>query len=156
MSVCKQPSDKVYKEESTLLAKVVEWLEPQRRDGIKVIRVVDRYHKGYSDLFISAKGRFVVAELKDDEGTATPHQEIFIEEMNATGAVGGICRSVKDVQDLIDKALYCTCLSGGKITVRVPAFEAMAICNQHLNHGPLDIVIPFTKYCPDCGKQIKR
>ena len=102
--------DKQYKEESELLSKVTRWLAPQQRDGIKVIRVVDRYTKGYSDLFISAKGRFVVAELKDDTGTASPHQELFIEEMNATGAVGGICRSVQDVADLINKAIYCECL----------------------------------------------
>ena len=118
---------KVYTEEAALLKAVIRWLEPQQRDGIKVIRVCDRFHKGYSDLFICARGRFVVAELKDDTGTATPHQEIFIEEMIAAGAVGGICRSVKDVQDLIDKALYCQCGYTGALT----------------------------KYCAYCGKEIK-
>ena len=92
-----------------MLKKVIEWLELQQRDGIKVIRICDRYHSGYSDLFICARGRFVVAELKDDTGTATPHQELFIEEMEAAGATGGVCRTVKEVSDLIDKALYCTC-----------------------------------------------
>jgi hypothetical protein len=120
------PSSTIYKDEATLLAKVMRWLEPQIRDGIKVIRICDRYHSGYSDLFISARGRFVVAELKDDIGTATPHQEMFIDEMNATGAVGGVCRSVKDVQDLIDKALYCQCGCTGALT----------------------------KYCAYCGKEI--
>lgn len=105
----KQPSDKVYKEESTMVSKVKDWLEPQERDGIKLLRICDRYAKGYSDFFINAKGRFVVAELKDDIGTATPHQEQFIEEMQRCGAIGGVCRSVKDVADLIDKALYCIC-----------------------------------------------
>ena len=99
------PSDKVYTEESTLLRKVTEWLAPQRRDGIKILRICDRYAKGYSDLFICVRGWFVVAELKDDVGKATPHQELFIEEMIEAGAIGGVCRSVKDVQDLIDKAL---------------------------------------------------
>ncbi len=105
----KQPSAIIYKEESTLLAKCMEWLEPQQRDGIVVLKVRDRYAKGYSDLFINARGRFVVAELKDDEGTASPHQEDFIELMTKAGASGGICRSVKEVADLIDKALYCEC-----------------------------------------------
>ena len=102
------PSNKQYKEESTLLNKVTDWLAPQRRDGIKMIRVVDRYTKGYSDLFICARGHFVVAELKDDEGTATPHQEDFIRDIIAAGGVGGVCRSVKDVSDLINKALEDT------------------------------------------------
>lgn len=123
----KQTPNIMYKDEATLLAKVMSWLEPQRRDGIKVIRICDRYHKGYSDLFISARGRFVVAELKDNTGTATPHQEIFIEEMIAAGAVGGICRTVKDVADLIEKALYCQCGCTGSLL----------------------------KYCAYCGKEIR-
>lgn len=82
----------------------MEWLEPQRRDGIKVVRICDRYNKGYSDLFICVRGVFVVAELKDDTGTATPHQEQFIEDMIACGAIGGVCRTVKQVADLVDEA----------------------------------------------------
>jgi len=120
------PSDKIYTEEAKLLKEVVKWLEPQRRDGIKLIRVCDRYAKGYSDLFINARGRFVVAELKDDTGTATPHQLIFIEEMINTGAVGGVCKSVKDVADLINKAVYCQCGYTGSLL----------------------------KYCAYCGKEI--
>ena len=126
------PSDRQYSEESVLIKKVAEWLEPQKRDGIKVMRIVDRYTKGYSDLFICAKGRFIVAELKDDTGTATPHQELFIEEMEAAGATGGVCRTVKEVSDLIDKALYCTC--GGE------HYKAEFGC---------------ITYCPECGKEIR-
>lgn len=100
----KLPSSQVYKEEATLLKNVLEYLEPQERDGIKVIRICDRYNKGYSDLFLSVHGWFVVAELKDDTGTASPHQKLFIKEMQATGAIGGVCRSVKDVADLIAQA----------------------------------------------------
>ena len=118
---------RVYTDEAALLKAVIRWLEPQQRDGIKVIRVCDRYRSGYSDLFICARGRFVVAELKDDTGTATPHQEIFIKEMIAAGAVGGICRSVKDVADLIEKALYCQCGHTGSLL----------------------------KYCAYCGKEIQ-
>jgi hypothetical protein len=118
---------RVYTEEAALLKAVIRWLEPQQRNGIKVIRICDRYHSGYSDLFICARGRFVVAELKDDTGTATPHQEIFIKEMIAAGAVGGICRTVKDVADLIEKALYCQCGNTGSLL----------------------------KYCAYCGKEIQ-
>lgn len=98
------PSDLMYKEEADLLDAVTKWLEPQRRDGIKLIRVCDRYNKGYSDLFICVRGIFVVAELKDDTGTATPHQEIFIEEMQAAGGIGAVCRTVKEVADLVEEA----------------------------------------------------
>lgn len=98
------PSTQTYKEEADLLKDVIAWLEPQRRDGIKVMRICDRYTKGYSDLFINVRGQWVVAELKDDEGTASPHQEQFIEEMIACGAIGAVCRTVKEVADLVEEA----------------------------------------------------
>jgi hypothetical protein len=117
---------RVYKKESDLLKAVIKWIEPQRRNGIVALKIRDRYAIGYSDLFICAKGRFIVAELKDDIGKASPHQEEFIEMMKQAGAIGGICRTVKDVQDLIDKALYCQCGYTGALT----------------------------KYCMYCGKEI--
>lgn len=98
------PSTQMYKDEADLLKDAIEWLEPQRRDGIKVLRICDRYQKGYSDLFINVRGQFVIAELKDDEGTASPHQEQFIEEMVACGAIGAVCRTVKEVADLVEEA----------------------------------------------------
>jgi hypothetical protein len=99
------PSNRTYSEESALLRKVIEWLEPQQRNGIKVLRICDRYHKGYSDLFISVQGWFVCAELKDDEGQPTIHQIRFIEEMQKTGAVAGVCRTVAEVAQLVEEGL---------------------------------------------------
>lgn len=103
-SVLGAPSTHQYKQEADLLKAVIEWLEPQRRDGIKVLRICDRYAKGYSDLFINVRGQFVVAELKDDEGKPTPHQIQFIEDMVECGAIGAVCRTVKEVADLVDEA----------------------------------------------------
>ena len=100
----KLPSDKQYSDEATLLKKVMAWLAPQKRDGIAAIRICDRYNKGYSDVFICVRGILVLAELKDNTGTASPHQIQFIKKMSAAGAIGGICRSVKDVSDLIEEA----------------------------------------------------
>ena len=100
----KLPSSQQYSDEATLLKKVMEWLAPQARDRIKAIRVCDRFNKGYSDVFICVHGILVLAELKDDTGTPSPHQEIFLEEMRAAGAIGGICRSVKDVAGLVEQA----------------------------------------------------
>lgn len=100
-------SDKQYQAESTLLAKVKEWLEPQEREGIKMLRICDRYAKGYSDLFLCVNGQFVVIELKDDRGVASEHQKLFIDEMRRAGAVGGICRSIRDVAQYIEEARKC-------------------------------------------------
>lgn len=98
----------MYKDEATLLRRVMEWLEPQQRNGIKVLRICDRYAKGYADLFVCVNGQFVILELKDDTGKASPHQELFIREMLEAGAIGGICRTVAEVQEYIEEAIYLT------------------------------------------------
>lgn len=98
------PSDLQYDDEAVLMKKVKEWLEPQQRYGIKMMRICDRYTKGYSDIFICVKGILVVAELKDRTGTASQHQLDFIDEIVACGGIGGVCRSVKDVADLVEQA----------------------------------------------------
>jgi DNA-binding PucR family transcriptional regulator len=104
MALSKEPSSKIYKEEKDLLKAVKDWLEPQERDGIKLIRISNIHTRGYSDLFICVRGWFVVAELKDDIGQPTKQQLDFIRDMKAAGAIGGVCRSVKDVSDLIEEA----------------------------------------------------
>jgi len=98
------PPSNTYEDEADLLKDTIDWLEPQQRDGIKVLRICDRYTKGYSDLFINVRGQFVVAELKDDEGEASPHQLQFIEDMVKCGAIGAVCRTVKEVADLVEEA----------------------------------------------------
>ena len=103
-STLKKPSTQMYSDEAKLLSEVKKWIEPQFRDGIKLIPIRDRYAKGYSDLFICVRGQFVVAELKDDEGTPSPHQEQFIEDMIACGAIGGVCRTVAEVAELVEAA----------------------------------------------------
>ena len=98
------PSGRSSSKENKLLEKVVEWLEPQHRDGIMFMKIRDRYAKGYSDVFINVRGQWVVAELKDDEGEASVHQKDFIRDMVACGAIGAVCRTVKEVADLVEEA----------------------------------------------------
>lgn len=97
--------DRVYKDEADLLQKVVDWLEPQRRDGIYVMKIRDRYTKGYSDIFICVRGLLVVAELKDDIGEPSQHQIDFVEAIISCGGIGNhTCRTLRDVADLVEEA----------------------------------------------------
>jgi hypothetical protein len=102
--VSREDFNKQWDEEGDLLKKVNEWLAPQIADGIVAVRVSDKYQKGYSDLFICVRGWWVLAELKDNTGTSSPHQDKFIAKFVRAGAVGGLCRSVADVSALIDEA----------------------------------------------------
>jgi hypothetical protein len=94
--------DQQYKEEADFLKKAKEWLEAQR--DIKCIRVSERYQRGYSDLFLCVRGQFVVAELKDDTGTASPHQELFIADVIRAGGIGAVCYTMRDILNLVDEA----------------------------------------------------
>lgn len=63
------------------------------------------FHKGYADVFVCVRGKFVILELKTAIGKSTPHQDLFIKEMKAAGAIGGVCRCFQDVENYIKEAL---------------------------------------------------
>lgn len=94
----------MYNAEADLLKAVVKHFEPQFRDGIKVMKIRDRYTRGYSDLFFCVNGMLVAVELKDDTGKASTEQLKFIEEIRSCGGVGGVCRTVADVVALVEEA----------------------------------------------------
>lgn len=60
--------------------------------------------KGYSDLNGHRKsdGRAIYIEVKAGTGKASEAQKHFIEQMKATGAIAGICRSAQDALELIE------------------------------------------------------
>ena len=92
-----------YDDEASLLKDAIDWCYEQ---GYFPIRITDGYHRGYSDLFILVQGRLVCAELKDKDGKPSKHQIEFIEKVQAYGGVGGICRTIAEVEDLCDEARY--------------------------------------------------
>ena len=92
----------MFKEEKDLLGAVLKWLEKQPK--VKIMRICDRYHRGYSDIFLCVEGIFIAAELKDDIGTASPHQKEFILDIIKAGGEASECRTVQDVINLVDKA----------------------------------------------------
>jgi hypothetical protein len=94
--------DLMYKEEAQLLKKATAWLDAQ--PDIKVMRICDRYAKGYSDLFLCVGGIFTVLELKDDEGTSTPHQNLFIADVQRHGGIGGVCKTMGEIIKYVEEA----------------------------------------------------
>ena len=47
----------------------------------------------------------------------------------------------------------CGACKNGEVEIEIPAFEAMAVCNQHLNHGPLHFSFLYP-FCPYCGRPL--
>lgn len=91
-----------YAQEATLTKKVKAWLNTQ--DDIAYYKASDRYQKGISDFIICVDGIFVAAELKAAGGTASPHQKLFIKEIQRAGGIGGICYTLHDVKELVRAA----------------------------------------------------
>lgn len=60
--------------------------------------------KGFSDLFgvRNEDGKAFFIEVKTEKGRASKEQLNFIEQMNKRGALAGICRSEKDVEELLN------------------------------------------------------
>jgi hypothetical protein len=59
--------------------------------------------KGFSDLFgfRRSDGKMIFIEVKTPKGRIRPEQEEFIKNMNACGAIAGVCRSPDDALRLI-------------------------------------------------------
>ena len=49
----------------------------------------------------------------------------------------------------------CGACKNGKagIEIEIPAFEALAICNQHMNHESLRVSLRYP-FCPYCGRPL--
>lgn len=58
---------------------------------------------GFSDLFgfRNSDGKAVFIEVKTPTGRISKKQQIFIEVMQKSGAIAGICRSTREALDLI-------------------------------------------------------
>ena len=53
--------------------------------------------KGISDIIGCHNGRFLAIEIKTERGRVTPHQQRFIDRVNAAGGIGFVARSIEDV-----------------------------------------------------------
>lgn len=94
--------NKRYAQEATITKIVKDWLEVQR--DIAFYKASDRYHKGISDFILCVGGVFVGVELKKDDGKPSPHQLLFIKQIQKAGGIAGVCYTLKDVKDLVEEA----------------------------------------------------
>ena len=53
--------------------------------------------KGISDIIGCHNGRFLAIDIKTERGRVTPHQQRFIDRVNAAGGIGFVARSIEDV-----------------------------------------------------------
>ena len=70
-----------------------------------IIREAHGTKNGIADLLLCFRGFFVALELKAMYGTASKQQEVFLEKVAAAKGVGGICTTLQDIWDLLNKAI---------------------------------------------------
>ena len=91
-----------YHLEADLTKKVKDWLDLQL--DVTWYKASDRFQNGVSDCIICCCGFFVAAELKADDGSATPQQLEFITNVKRAGGIGGICYTLREVKGLVQRA----------------------------------------------------
>ena len=99
----KEDRDRVWTDEGVLQVKVMYLLEIYTR---VINREAVATRRGVSDITCCIGGKFVAIELKDDKGTPSPQQLRYLEKVEESGGIGGVCRTIGDVLDLLEKAIY--------------------------------------------------
>ena len=99
----KKERDRVWTVESELQARVIDLLEIYTQ---VINREAAATRRGVSDITCCIGGKFVAIELKDDKGTPSPQQLRYLEKVEESGGVSGICRTIGDVLNLLEKAIY--------------------------------------------------
>lgn len=85
--------------ETALKTKVLKWLKSQ---DVWVYKTSDRYRSGIPDLLILKEGRLYAIELKSSVGKVSIIQEFTLRMMKKHGALTGICRSLEEVQCILN------------------------------------------------------
>lgn len=93
------PKKHVYTEEAELLAHVRQFIE--LLPNATFVRVEAGSERGNSDCIICYRGRFIAAELKDNEGKPSAQQLDFIEGIKKSGGIAEVCRDMVDVYNLL-------------------------------------------------------
>lgn len=105
----------MYKQEATLTRKTKAWLDKQ--EGLFYYKASDRYQKGVSDFIICYRGKFLALELKAENGKASPHQKLFIKEVEEAGGRGAVCYTLDEVRAFVKGGCSCEgkdcCASAG-------------------------------------------
>lgn len=102
INLAKVKFDNVYSTEAKVTEEVKKYLN-QLKPHLTYWKASDRFHPGVSDIIICFNGKFGAIELKDDTGQPTFKQTEFLINITLAGGFGGICRTVRDVEKLLQK-----------------------------------------------------
>lgn len=105
-----------------------------REEAIKILQKRQRFCKVISD--------HANATIKADE----------LQEVEAIDMAISTLRPVS--REMVEKVFPgCPACKNGPPKLHIPAFRAMAVCNQHMDHEAFDIELN-SKFCLNCGRPL--
>lgn len=105
-----------------------------REEAIKILQKRQRFCKVISD--------HANATIKADE-----LQEVEAIDM----AISTLCPVSREQVEKVFPG--CPACKNGPPKLHIPAFRAMAVCNQHMDHEAFDIELN-SKFCLNCGRPL--
>ncbi len=87
--------------EKELKNRVIRFIK-KRYPEAWIYKAADRFTSGIPDLLLCKQGRFYAVELKVGNNKATPIQEFVIRKIREAGGRVCVCRSVGEVERLIE------------------------------------------------------
>jgi len=85
--------------ESQLTRQVMKYLRSLQ--GTFALKIADKFTAGIPDIYLLYRGRSVWIELKTEKGKISKLQEWTINMIHQAGGEVYICRSLKEVKDLL-------------------------------------------------------
>ena len=94
-------------EEGKLRKKVIDFYK-NNPDVLIIPKHQDMFtsQTGVSDLLLCVAGQFVAIELKVGKNQPTELQKRFIKQVGKAGGVGSVCRSLEEVQNILQFVIY--------------------------------------------------
>jgi len=89
------------KAEAKIQSQILKYLKDK---GYQPIKVIASNANGVSDIICNVKGIFVALEVKVPGGKASELQLLFLNNIIASGGIGGVVTSVKEAKNLTDLA----------------------------------------------------
>jgi len=84
--------------EAQIQKKIIEYLN---RKGAYTLKTITTNRKGCPDVICCLNGLFVALEVKAQKGRVSQLQEYHIKEINKSGGVAAIVRSLEEVKQLL-------------------------------------------------------
>lgn len=84
--------------ESKIQNKIIDYLNSK---GAYTVKTISTNRSGTPDIICCLNGLFVALEVKTRKGIVSELQKYHLEEINKSGGIGAVVRSVEEVKEIL-------------------------------------------------------